>query len=132
MKQIIDFVEGKPNESGIIYCLSRKTTEELAEKLKKNGITAKAYHAGLDNETRAKTQDQFINDDCQVVCATIAFGMGIDKSNVRWVIHYNLPKISKAIIRKLAEPVVMVYRQKQSCLKVMLTSFSFKNLLLMD
>lgn len=92
VKQIIDFVENKPNESGIIYCLSRKTTEELAEKLKKNGITAKAYHAGLDNTVRAKTQDEFINDDCQVVCATIAFGMGIDKSNVRWVIHYNLPK----------------------------------------
>ncbi|CAC9977014.1 DNA helicase RecQ [Flavobacterium panici] len=92
IKQIIDFVENKPNESGIIYCLSRKTTEELAEKLSKNGIVAKAYHAGLDNTTRAKTQDQFINDDCQVVCATIAFGMGIDKSNVRWVIHYNLPK----------------------------------------
>jgi ATP-dependent DNA helicase RecQ len=92
IKQIIDFVENKPNESGIIYCLSRKTTEELAEKLQKNGITAKAYHAGLDNKVRAKTQDEFINDDCQVVCATIAFGMGIDKSNVRWVIHYNLPK----------------------------------------
>ncbi|PXY47397.1 DNA helicase RecQ [Flavobacterium hydrophilum] len=92
VKQIIDFVENKPNESGIIYCLSRKTTEELADKLQKNGITAKAYHAGLDNKVRAKTQDEFINDDCQVVCATIAFGMGIDKSNVRWVIHYNLPK----------------------------------------
>ena len=92
VKQIIDFIQEKPTESGIVYCLSRKTTEELAEKLQKIGISAKAYHAGLDNKIRSKTQDEFINDECQVVCATIAFGMGIDKSNVRWVIHYNLPK----------------------------------------
>ena len=92
VKQIIDFIKEKPNESGIVYCLSRKTTEELAEKLQKVGVNAKAYHAGLDSKIRSKTQDEFINDDCQVVCATIAFGMGIDKSNVRWVIHYNLPK----------------------------------------
>ena len=92
VKQIIDFIKEKPNEPGIVYCLSRKTTEELAEKLQKVGVNAKAYHAGLDNKIRSKTQDEFMNDDCQVVCATIAFGMGIDKSNVRWVIHYNLPK----------------------------------------
>jgi ATP-dependent DNA helicase RecQ len=92
VKQIIDFIGDKPTESGIIYCLSRKTTEELAAKLKKAGVNAKAYHAGLDTAVRSQTQDEFINDDCQVVCATIAFGMGIDKSNVRWVIHYNLPK----------------------------------------
>ena len=92
VKQIIDFVSEKPSESGIVYCLSRKTTEELADKLLKAGINAKAYHAGLESSIRSSTQDDFINDDCQVVCATIAFGMGIDKSNVRWVIHYNLPK----------------------------------------
>jgi len=92
VKQIIDFIKDRPNECGIVYCLSRKTTEELSEKLQKIGINAKAYHAGLDNKIRSKTQDEFINDECQVVCATIAFGMGIDKSNVRWVIHYNLPK----------------------------------------
>src|SRR5436190_3603442 len=92
VKQIQDFIAKRPNECGIIYCLSRKTTTELAEKLQKNGINAKAYHAGLDSSLRSKTQDEFINDDCQVICATIAFGMGIDKSNVRWVIHYNLPK----------------------------------------
>ncbi len=92
VQQIIKFINKRPNEAGIIYCLSRKATEQLASKLQQNNIDAKAYHAGLSFEERAKTQEDFIKDDCEVICATIAFGMGIDKSNVRWVIHYNMPK----------------------------------------
>lgn len=92
IKQIISFINQRSNESGIVYCLSRKSTEDLATKLNSAGINAGAYHAGLNTETRNRVQEEFINDDVQVICATIAFGMGIDKSNVRWVIHYNLPK----------------------------------------
>ncbi|MBE7687820.1 DNA helicase RecQ [Tenacibaculum finnmarkense] len=92
VQKILKFIKQKPNDSGIIYCLSRKATEQLASKLKINNINAKAYHAGLTFEERAKNQEDFIKDDVQIICATVAFGMGIDKSNVRWVIHYNMPK----------------------------------------
>ncbi|MGY5351382.1 DNA helicase RecQ [Wenyingzhuangia sp. IMCC45533] len=92
VNQIIDFVNSKPKESGIIYCLSRKQTEQLAERLQKNGHKAAAYHAGLPADERSKVQEGFIHDTTPIICATIAFGMGIDKSNVRWIIHYNLPK----------------------------------------
>lgn len=92
VKQIVDFVKSHPNQSGIVYCLSRKSTEQVAERLLKQGIPAKAYHAGLNHEVRTKIQEDFIYDKTQIICATIAFGMGIDKSNIRWVIHYNLPK----------------------------------------
>ncbi|MCE9537798.1 MAG: RecQ family ATP-dependent DNA helicase, partial [Bacteroidetes bacterium] len=92
IKDIIEFIADRENEAGIIYCLSRATTEKLRDALKAKGIKAGCYHAGLPSEERNKTQDDFINDKLQVVCATVAFGMGIDKSNVRWVIHFNLPK----------------------------------------
>jgi ATP-dependent DNA helicase RecQ len=92
VEEIIEFINERDGQSGIVYCLSRKSCKELAHKLVKAGVNANYYHAGMSNDDRARVQEQFINDDLQVVCATIAFGMGIDKSNVRWVIHYNLPK----------------------------------------
>lgn len=92
VKKIMQFLESRPNQSGIIYCLSRKNTMELAEKLREAGFDAQHYHAGMSAEERAKVQDDFIKDNTLIICATIAFGMGIDKPNVRFVIHYNLPK----------------------------------------
>ncbi|MBN8675814.1 MAG: DNA helicase RecQ [Chitinophagales bacterium] len=91
-ESIVRFIKSMKKKSGIIYTLNRKTTEELADILNANGIKAVAYHAGLDSKLRAERQDQFLGEDVQVICATIAFGMGIDKPDIRFVIHYNIPK----------------------------------------
>ena len=91
-KDIIKFIKANPGKSGIIYCLSRKKVEELAEILQTNEISAKAYHAGMDSAMRSQTQDDFIMEKIDVIVATIAFGMGIDKPDVRYVIHYDIPK----------------------------------------
>ena len=91
-RDIIKFIKNNPEKSGIIYCLSRKKVEELAEILQANGINARAYHAGMDSATRTQNQDDFLMEKIDVIVATIAFGMGIDKPDVRFVIHYDIPK----------------------------------------
>lgn len=92
IQQITNFLLSHQNEAGIVYCLSRKSTEKVAEDLRAQGYRARAYHAGVDSQIRSEIQKEFQSDDIQIVCATIAFGMGIDKPNIRWVIHYNMPK----------------------------------------
>ncbi len=92
LKQVIDFVRRREDESGIVYCATRATAERVAEGLAGRGYAARAYHAGLDAEERARNQELFLRDECRIICATIAFGMGINKPNVRWVIHHDLPK----------------------------------------
>ena len=91
-KDLIRYIKSQEGKSGIVYCLSRKKVEELAETLVVNDINALPYHAGMDSATRSANQDAFLLEKCDVIVATIAFGMGIDKPDVRYVIHYDIPK----------------------------------------
>ncbi|MEG2218413.1 MAG: DNA helicase RecQ [Muribaculaceae bacterium] len=101
MQRIQHFIELHQGESGIIYCLSRKSTEKMAEQLKALGYEAACYHAGMNSAVRETVQRQFLNDDVQIMCATVAFGMGINKSNIRWVIHSNMPKTIESYYQEI-------------------------------
>ena len=101
LRYIIRFIKQRRSEAGIVYCLSRKNAEMMAQELNEAGIDAAVYHAGLSSQERSSVQERFKMDQTQVVCATIAFGMGIDKGNVRWVIHYNLPKSIESFYQEI-------------------------------
>ena len=126
--QIIRMIKGNLGKSGIIYCLSRKKVEEIAELLQVNGIKALAYHAGMDSATRSANQDKFLMEEADVIVATIAFGMGIDKPDVRFVIHYDIPKSLEGYYQETGRQVVMAVKESASLFTITKTSRNWKNL----
>src|ERR1043166_6289468 len=121
-EQLLEFIRARPNESGIVYCFSRKNTESLARNLSEDGIAAKPYHAGLTAAERTKHQESFLRDDVRVITATIAFGMGINKPNVRFVVLFICRKISRAIIKRQGALAAMVCRVNACCCSARATS----------
>lgn len=126
--QLLIFLDEHKDDSGIIYCLSRKSTEDLAEELRGYGYSAEAYNAGLDKQTKDKNQEAFLRDEIKIIVATVAFGMGINKSNVRFVVHMDLPKTSKGIIRKPAVPGAMACQAKHCSFSPLAMYRSYKAL----
>ena len=111
------YVQEQRGKSGIIYRNSRAKVEDTAARLQSKGISAAAYHAGLENNVRADVQEKFQRDDLQIVVATVAFGMGINKPNVRFVVHFDIPRNIEPIIRKPVAPGVMACLRKRCCLR---------------
>lgn len=115
LDQLMRYVQEQRGKSGIIYCNSRAKVEDTAARLQSRGISAAAYHAGLENNVRADVQEKFQRDDLQIVVATVAFGMGINKPNVRFVVHFDIPAILNPTIRKPAAPGVTACPQRRCC-----------------
>lgn len=120
LDQLMRYVQEQRGKSGIIYCNSRAKVEDTAARLQSKGISAAAYHAGLENNVRADVQEKFQRDDLQIVVATVAFGMGINKPNVRFVVHFDIPRNIESIIRKLDAPGVMACPRKRCCFTIRL------------
>ena len=106
--QLYEFLENRRNQSGIVYCLSQKLTEQCAEFLESKGFNAYPFHAGLDPKIKIDTQDKFMNDENVIVCATIAFGMGIDKADVRFVVHISLPGSMEAFYQEIGLSLIHI------------------------
>ena len=126
-REIIKYIKANEGKSGIVYCLSRKKVEEFADILKANGIKALPYHAGMDSQVRSANQDAFLMEQADVIVATIAFGMGIDKPDVRYVIHYDIPKSLEGYYQEPVVPVGMAEKANVSLSMLIRTCKNWRN-----